>query len=173
VSVTASGAQAAPDDSDVKSPETYIGYNRADNFVSPGGIAEDESHDYASAPLQLNQWSLSGDWTVGAENAALNKQDGRIAYRFHARDLHLVLGPAADNKPIRFRVSIDGAAPGTKHGADIDADGRGTAFVSAHPPEWRNLGSHLRDRISRSRRSGLRIHIWLRKKSSSSTTTPK
>jgi cytochrome c biogenesis protein CcdA/thiol-disulfide isomerase/thioredoxin len=125
VSVTASGAQAAPDDSDVKSPETYIGYNRADNFVSPGGIAEDESHDYASAPLQLNQWSLSGDWTVGAENAALNKQDGRIAYRFHARDLHLVLGPAADNKPIRFRVSIDGAAPGTKHGADIDADGRG------------------------------------------------
>jgi cytochrome c biogenesis protein CcdA/thiol-disulfide isomerase/thioredoxin len=125
VSVTASGAQAAPDDSDVKSPETYIGYNRADNFVSPGGIAEDESHDYASAPLQLNQWSLSGDWTVGAEDAALNKQDGRIAYRFHARDLHLVLGPAADNKPIRFRVSIDGAAPGTKHGADIDADGRG------------------------------------------------
>jgi cytochrome c biogenesis protein CcdA/thiol-disulfide isomerase/thioredoxin len=125
VSVTASGAQAAPDDSDVKSPETYIGYNRADNFVSPGGIAEDESHDYASAPLQLNQWSLSGDWTVGAENAALNKQDGRIAYRFHARDLHLVLGPAADNKPIRFRVGIDGAAPGTKHGADIDADGRG------------------------------------------------
>jgi cytochrome c biogenesis protein CcdA/thiol-disulfide isomerase/thioredoxin len=125
VSVTASGAQAAPDDSDVKSPETYIGYNRADNFVSPGGIAEDESHDYASAPLQLNQWSLSGDWTVGAENAALNKQDGRIAYRFHARDLHLVLGPAADNKPIRFRVGIDGAAPGTNHGADIDADGRG------------------------------------------------
>ena len=125
VSVTASGAQAAPDDSDVKSPETYIGYNRADNFVSPGGIVEDESHDYASAPLQLNQWSLSGDWTVGAENAALNKQDGRMAYRFHARDLHLVLGPAADNKPIRFRVSIDGTAPGTNHGADIDADGRG------------------------------------------------
>ena len=125
VSVAASGAQAAPDESDVKSPETYVGYNRADNFVSPGGIVEDENHDYASAPLQLNQWSLSGDWTVGAENAALNKQDGRIAYRFHARDLHLVLGPAADNKPIRFRVSIDGAAPGTNHGADIDAGGQG------------------------------------------------
>lgn len=125
VSVAASGAQAAPDESDVKSPETYVGYNRADNFVSPGGIVEDEKHDYASAPLQLNQWSLSGDWTVGAENAALNKQDGRIAYRFHARDLHLVLGPAADNKPIRFRVSIDGAAPGTNHGADIDAGGQG------------------------------------------------
>jgi cytochrome c biogenesis protein CcdA/thiol-disulfide isomerase/thioredoxin len=125
VSVTASGAQAAPDESAVKSPETYIGYNRADNFVSPGGIVEDESHDYAAAPLRLNQWSLSGDWTVGAENAALNKQDGRIAYRFHARDLHLVLGPAADNKPIQFRVSIDGAAPGANRGADIDAEGRG------------------------------------------------
>jgi cytochrome c biogenesis protein CcdA/thiol-disulfide isomerase/thioredoxin len=125
VSVAASGAQAAPDETDVKSPETYVGYNRADNFVSPGGIVEDESHDYASPPLQLNQWSLSGDWTVGAENAVLNKQDGRIVYRFHARDLHLVLGPAADNKPIRFRVSIDGAAPGANHGADIDAEGRG------------------------------------------------
>ena len=125
VSVAASGAQAPPDESDVKSPETYVGYNRADNFVSPGGIVEDENHDYAAAPLQLNQWSLSGDWTVGAENAALNKQDGRIAYRFHARDLHLVLGPAADNKPVRFRVSIDGAAPGKNHGADIDADGQG------------------------------------------------
>jgi cytochrome c biogenesis protein CcdA/thiol-disulfide isomerase/thioredoxin len=125
VSVTAPGAQAAPDENDVKSPETYVGYNRADNFVSPGGIVEDESHDYASAPLQLNQWSLSGDWTVGAENAALNKQDGRIVYRFHARDLHLVLGPAADNKPVRFRVSIDGVAPGESHGADIGADGRG------------------------------------------------
>ena len=125
VSVAASGAQAPPDESDVKSPETYVGYNRADNFVSPGGIVEDENHDYAAAPLQLNQWSLSGDWTVGAENAALNKRDGRIAYRFHARDLHLVLGPAADNKPVRFRVSIDGAAPGKNHGADIDADGQG------------------------------------------------
>ncbi len=125
VSVAASGAQAPPDESDVRSPETYVGYNRADNFVSPGGIVEDENHDYAAAPLQLNQWSLSGDWTVGAENAALNKRDGRIAYRFHARDLHLVLGPAADNKPVRFRVSIDGAAPGKNHGADIDADGQG------------------------------------------------
>ena len=125
VSVAATGAEAPPDEGEVKSPETYIGYNRADNFVSPGGIVEDESHDYASALLQLNQWSLSGDWTVGAENAALNKQDGRIVYRFHARDLHLVLGPAPDNKPVRFRVSIDGASPGANHGADIDANGRG------------------------------------------------
>ena len=125
VSVTASGAEAAAEESEVKSPETYIGYNRADNFVSPGGLVEDESHDYATAPLALNQWSLSGDWTVGAEDAALNKPDGRISYRFHARDLHLVLGPGADNKPVHFRVSIDGAAPGANHGADVDAGGLG------------------------------------------------
>jgi cytochrome c biogenesis protein CcdA/thiol-disulfide isomerase/thioredoxin len=126
VSVTASGAQAPPDANDVKSPETYIGYSRADNFVSPGGIVEDESHDYAAAAPQLNQWSLSGDWTISAEHAVLNKRDGRIVYRFHARDLHLVLGPAPDSKPIRFRATVDGAAPGVDHGADIDADGHGT-----------------------------------------------
>jgi cytochrome c biogenesis protein CcdA/thiol-disulfide isomerase/thioredoxin len=126
VSVTASGAQAPPAANDVKSPETYIGYSRADNFVSPGGIVEDESHDYAAAAPQLNQWSLSGDWTISAEHAALNKRDGRIVYRFHARDLHLVLGPAPDSKPIRFRATVDGAAPGVDHGADIDADGHGT-----------------------------------------------
>jgi thiol-disulfide isomerase/thioredoxin len=126
VAVTASGAEAASDSPDVKSPETYIGYNRADNFASPGGIVEDESHDYATAPLSLNQWSLTGDWTVNAERAALDKPNGRIVYRFHARDLHLVLGPPADGKPIHFRVTIDGAAPADNHGADIDADGQGT-----------------------------------------------
>jgi cytochrome c biogenesis protein CcdA/thiol-disulfide isomerase/thioredoxin len=125
VAVAASGAEAASDSRDVRSPETYIGYNRADNFASPGGIVENENHDYSAPPLMLNQWSLAGDWTVGAENAALNQPDGRIAFRFHARDLHLVLGPPADGKPIRFRVTIDGAAPGADHGADIDADGRG------------------------------------------------
>jgi thiol-disulfide isomerase/thioredoxin len=126
VAVTAKGAEAQSDGRDVKSPETYIGYNRADNFVSPGGIVADESHDYAAAPLELNQWSLKGDWTVSAETAALDKPDGRIIYRFHARDLHLVLGPSPDGKPIRFRVTIDGAAPGADHGTDVDADGRGT-----------------------------------------------
>ncbi len=125
VTVSATGAQAAPDTADVKSPETYIGYNRADNFVSPGGLVEDESHDYAATALALNQWTLSGDWTVGAQSAALNKPDGRIAYRFHARDLHLVLGPGADGQRIRFRVTLDGEAPGADHGVDIDADGRG------------------------------------------------
>jgi cytochrome c biogenesis protein CcdA/thiol-disulfide isomerase/thioredoxin len=126
VAVKATGAEAAPDDADVKSPETYVGYNRADNFISPGGIVDDESHDYAAAPLALNQWSLRGDWTVSAENAALDKPNGRINYRFHARDLHLVLGPPPDGKPIRFRVTLDGEAPGADHGTDVDADGLGT-----------------------------------------------
>ena len=125
VAVKASGVEAAPDDKDVKSPETYIGYNRADNFVSPGGLVADEQHVYAAGEPQLNQWFLTGDWTVSAENAALDRPDGRIAFRFHARDLHLVLGLAPDGKPIHFRVTIDGAAPGADHGADTDADGRG------------------------------------------------
>ena len=125
VSVDATGAEAAPSAHDDQSPETYIGYDRADNFASPGGIVEDEAHAYATVPLQLNQWSLSGDWTVGAQNAMLDKVGGRIAFRFHARDLHLVLGPAADGKPIRYRVTVDGAAPGVNHGTDTDADGQG------------------------------------------------
>jgi cytochrome c biogenesis protein CcdA/thiol-disulfide isomerase/thioredoxin len=123
--VNAAGAQAAPSSSD-QSPETYIGYNRADNFVSPGGLAPDESRVYlGAAKLQLNQWSLSGDWTDTGEHAALNAPNGRIAYRFHARDLHLVLGPPPDGKPARFRVTIDGAAPGADHGSDVDAEGQG------------------------------------------------
>jgi Thioredoxin like C-terminal domain/AhpC/TSA family len=124
--VNGSGAEAAPSTSD-QSPETYVGYNRADNFVSPGGLVPDESHDYAAAAApRLNQWSLVGRWTDGGERAVLDQPGGRIVFRFHARDLHLVLGPAADGKPIRFRVTLDGAAPGADHGADTDADGQGT-----------------------------------------------
>jgi cytochrome c biogenesis protein CcdA/thiol-disulfide isomerase/thioredoxin len=123
--VNAAGAQAAPSTSD-QSPETYVGYNRADNFVSPGGLVPDESHVYAAAAKSaLNQWSLSGDWTDKGEYAALNQPNGRIAFRFHARDLHLVLGPPPDGKSVRFRVTIDSAAPGLDHGADVDADGQG------------------------------------------------
>jgi len=125
VNVNASGVEAASNVNDDQSPETYIGYDRADNFASPGGIVENESHVYASASPQLNQWSLSGDWTVGGENAVLNGVGGSIVYRFHARDLHLVLGPAADGKPIRFRVTINGNAPGADHGTDTDTDGQG------------------------------------------------
>jgi len=124
--VRGTGAEMAPDMANVKSPETYLGYDRAENFMSPGGVARDESHDYAAGVLKLNDWSLAGTWTVDPENAALNKAGGAIRYRFHARDLHLVLGPGMDGKPVRFKVTIDGASPGADHGVDTDADGVGT-----------------------------------------------
>lgn len=125
VSVNATGAEAAADVSDVKSPETYIGYLRAENFASPGGAVHDMPHVYASGTSALNQWSLSGAWTVGQESATLNQSNGGIIYVFHARDLHLVLGPASDGKPVRFRITIDGAAPGHDHGSDDDEAGNG------------------------------------------------
>jgi thiol-disulfide isomerase/thioredoxin len=126
ITVDAKGAEAASDLADVQSPETYLGTNRAENFVSPGGFVQNASHVYAAGTPRLNQWSLTGDWTVNGEHAGLNQPDGSIVYRFHARDLHLVLGPAADGKPVRFRVTIDGQAPGDNHGADTDAAGQGT-----------------------------------------------
>ncbi|CAE6733782.1 Protein DipZ [Paraburkholderia aspalathi] len=124
---SAQGVQAAADGADMQSPETYIGYERAENFTSPGGAAEDKVHTY-KAPLQpaVNDWGLAGAWNVGAEHATLAAASGRIIYRFHARDLHLVLGPGKDGKPVRFRVSVDGAAPGAAHGTDVAADGTGT-----------------------------------------------
>ncbi len=88
---------------------------------------QDKPHAYATpAPLDLNQWGLRGDWTVGGQSAVLDKAGGRIAYRFHARDLHLVLGPRSDGKPVRFRVLIDGQPPLASHGVDVDAQGIGT-----------------------------------------------
>jgi cytochrome c biogenesis protein CcdA/thiol-disulfide isomerase/thioredoxin len=125
VAVNASGAEAAPDMSNVGSPETYVGYDRAENFISPGGVVEDARHVYAAATPRLNEWALSGDWTIGKEEAMLNEPGGGIVYRFHARDLHLVLGPGPDGKPVRFGVTVDGAAPGDSHGTDVDADGQG------------------------------------------------
>jgi thiol-disulfide isomerase/thioredoxin len=125
VAVNAAGAEAAPSMADVKSPETYLGYARSENFVSPGGVVEDKSSAYAAASPQLNEWSLAGNWTITDESAALDQPGGRIVYRFHARDLHLVLGPAADGKPVRFRVTLDGMPPGADHGTDTDADGNG------------------------------------------------
>ncbi|MDI3558992.1 cytochrome c biogenesis protein DipZ [Bradyrhizobium sp. Arg816] len=126
VAVKASGAEAAASDSaDVQSHETYVGYSRGENFVSPGGVVKDEAHAYAAGEPQLNDWSLTGNWTVGPERGQLNAPDGSIVYRFHARDLHLVLGPATEGASIRFRVTIDGKPPGAAHGMDTDADGNG------------------------------------------------
>jgi cytochrome c biogenesis protein CcdA/thiol-disulfide isomerase/thioredoxin len=125
VAVNASGAEAAADKASVNSPETYVGYDRGENFVSPGGVVEDESHVYAAGEPQLNDWSLTGKWTIGNERAQLDEKDGSIVYRFHARDLHLVLGPSQEGNNIRFRITIDGKAPGDAHGMDTDADGNG------------------------------------------------
>jgi len=125
VAVNATGAEAAPDMSNVRSPETYLGYDKAENFISPGGAVEDMHHVYVAATPRLNEWALSGDWTVGKEDAVLNEKGGSIVYRFHARDLHLVLGPGLGGKPVRFRLTIDGKAPGASHGVDADANGQG------------------------------------------------
>ena len=119
------GAQAAPDLDHVRSPETYVGYAQATNFASPGGVQIGTSHPYSVGPLGLNTWGLSGQWTIDAEHATLDRADGSIVYRFHARDLHLVLGPAADGRAVRFAVKIDGQAPGASHGTDTDAQGNG------------------------------------------------
>jgi cytochrome c biogenesis protein CcdA/thiol-disulfide isomerase/thioredoxin len=128
VDIDASGAGEASDSGSAQSPETYIGYGRAERFVSAGGELHDAPHGYVSpARLGLNTWSLAGDWTVGAEMAELKAAPGHIVFRFHARDLHLVLGPAM-GKPIRFRVLLDGKPPRLSHGVDTDPDGRGTVM---------------------------------------------
>src|ERR1700722_13655606 len=123
-SVNGQGIEAAADWADLRSPENYLGYDRTENFSSAGGAVLGESHSYvAPVRLTLNQWALSGDWTMESGFAALDAAGGRIAYRFHARDLHLVMGSSDPAKSIRFRVKIDGAPPGTDHGLDVDAEG--------------------------------------------------
>jgi cytochrome c biogenesis protein CcdA/thiol-disulfide isomerase/thioredoxin len=122
----AQGVQAAADDRDLDSPETYIGYERAANFSSPGGAMQDVATDYRlPAALDLNDWGLAGDWQVKSDYASLQRPAGRIVFRFHARDLHLVLGPGADGKPVHFFILIDGAPPGDAHGSDVAPDGSG------------------------------------------------
>ncbi len=127
VSVHAGGAEAAPDMHDVNSPETYIGYERAEHFASPGGIKQDAAHLYRlPGHLGLDEWGLAGKWIDHDQTAVLASPRGQIAFCFHARDLHLVLGPTADGKPVRYRVTIDGHAPGENHGVDTDSQGNGT-----------------------------------------------
>jgi thiol-disulfide isomerase/thioredoxin len=127
VSVDARGIEAAADWRSLKSAENYVGYGRTQNFASPGGAVSDKPGMYqVPAMLRLNEWALSGDWTVTKENVVLNKPNGRVAYRFHARDLHLVMGPATPGTSVRFRVLIDGQPPGSAHGIDVDEQGDGT-----------------------------------------------
>jgi len=121
------GVSAAADTANVQSPETYLGFERAENFKSPGSFARNSVKNYQSpSGLTLNQWALGGTWKVAGEKAALDAAPGRIVFRFRARDLHLVLGPGADRKPIRFKVLLDGKPPGTDQGMDVDATGAGT-----------------------------------------------
>ncbi len=127
VSVNGAGTEAAADRASLESPENYVGYGRAENFASPGRAAFDKPHIYAApGRLSLNHWALTGDWTIGRQATVLNRANGRIVYRFHARDLHLVMGPVAPGASVRFRVLIDGHPPGAAHGLDVDAQGHGT-----------------------------------------------
>ena len=123
----ARGVEAPADWATLRSPENYTGYERTQNFASPGGPALDKRHVYtAPQELRLNHWALSGDWTMGEQAITLNAANGQIAYRFHARDLHLITGPLVPGGSVRFRVVLDGQRPGAAHGLDIDDQGEGT-----------------------------------------------
>jgi hypothetical protein len=125
VRISAEGAEAPPGE-DVQSPETHAGYARTENFASPERMARDSRKTYSPpAALALNQWGLGGSWNAGAESDTLASAPGKIVFRFHSRDVHMVLGPAKHGTPVRFRVTLDGAAPGGDHGVDSTADGSG------------------------------------------------
>jgi len=123
-SVTASGAGAAADFASIRSPETYVGSSRAQSFASPGGLRSGVADYRLPASFALNDWGLSGRWTVAPQRAVLVQAGGKIAFRFRARDLHLVLG-SATLRPVRFRVLLDGKPPSANHGMDVDAAGLG------------------------------------------------
>ena len=125
-SIDATGAEVAADWPDLKSGENYVGYERTENFASRSGLVFDKSHNYvAPERLQRNEWALAGNWTAQRKTVEQNAAGARIVYQFHARDLHLVMGPAEPGKSVRFRVFIDGQAPGTSRGTDIDEHGNG------------------------------------------------
>ena len=127
VAVDAHGIEVAADWDNLKSPENYVGYARTENFASPGGSVRDQDRAYtAPARLGLNQWALAGNWKMSNQATSLTKANGRIVYRFHARDLHLVMGPAMRGAAVRFHVLIDGQPPGAAHGVDVDDQGNGT-----------------------------------------------
>ena len=127
VTVADDGFEAQADWAHLGSPETYLGYEQAENFASPGGAELDRSRTYvAPDSLKLNQWGLSGDWTVERGAAVLNGTDGGITFRFHARDVNLVLGPPSRGTSVPFQVLVDGEPPGAAHGLDADEQGHGT-----------------------------------------------
>lgn len=124
--IIGAGVEAEADWAHLGSPESYIGYDKAENFRSPSGLRPDQATNYApGSNLSLDSWDASGKWTVGSEFATLGSAAGSIRYRFHARDAHLVLGRAPGGQPVRFRVTIDGAAPGVDRGTDVNSEGWG------------------------------------------------
>jgi hypothetical protein len=126
VSVVAGGAEVGADWSNLRSAETYTGYGRSVNFASPGGARPGGRHEYTTpGALRLNEWALKGEWTIAEEATTLDRPNGKIRNRFHARDLHLVMGPAAPGATVSFQVLIDGQVPGSAHGDDVNGDGFG------------------------------------------------
>jgi Thioredoxin like C-terminal domain/AhpC/TSA family len=126
VSVPSDGLEAQADWANLESPETYLGYEQGRSFASPGRTALDESRTYdIPESLELNRWALAGDWTIERRACVLDRPDGRIAFRFHARDVHLVMGPRSQGTNVPFRVLIDGEPPGDAHGLDVDEQGEG------------------------------------------------
>jgi len=126
VSINPEGVEAAADWANLKSPETYLGYERSDTFASRGGAVLDTPHAYAAPEtLKLNEWALAGEWTVGMDAASLNSSNGRLVYRFHARDVNLIVSPPS-GRSVRFQILIDGRPPGSAHGTDADSRGNGT-----------------------------------------------
>ncbi len=167
VSVEASGVEAPADWDNLRSPENYVGYDRTEQFRVAWRCRElDRRRVYAApARLALNQWALAGEWTMGRQATVLSSPNGRIVYRFHARDLHLVMGPPRQGTAVRFRVSIDGQPPGPAHGLDVDdrrqRHGGRTASVSADPTADADRRSAVRDRVPRCRRGDVRLHVRL------------
>ena len=165
VSVEGLGVEAEADWDHLRSPEAYLGYGRSERFASPDGVALDERRAYGLPEhLASNHWALAGEWTIGRERVVLDRAGGSIAYRFEARDAHLVLSPG-ERGPIPFRVLLDGEAPGPSHGVDVDEDGNGVLgdgrlYQLIRQPD-RDPRADARDHVPRGRRRGVRLHVRL------------
>jgi hypothetical protein len=123
------GFEAAADWKNVQSPENFLGYSRTEGFASPQRVVNDKQVLFSiPKQLKLNQWALSGEWIMGGENVALIRGQGKLIYRFHARDVNLIMGPSTNGMSVRFRVLIDGMSPGTSHGLDTDSNGSGAVI---------------------------------------------
>jgi len=160
------GYEAQADWTNLESPESYLGYEQGRSFGSPERAELDEPRTYTEPDtLRLNQWALGGEWTIERRACVLNRPDGRIAFRFHARDVHLVMGPRLRGGSVPFRVLVDGDPPGDAHGLDVGEEGQGTVdeqrLLPADSPARSDRRPDLRDRLRRARRRGLRVHVRL------------